>query len=255
MIKMLIDIGLVSDLIPKLVKIRRQIHQNPELSFKEHQTADLIAKQLRMFGIKDIQTEVGKTGVLAVIDSGKPGKTVALRADMDALPMLEKTGKPYTSQNKEAMHACGHDGHTATLLGVAAVLNKLRGSFQGKVKLIFQPAEEIGAGAQAMIEDGVLNQVDAIFGYHNSPGIVGQIAIKTGTVLAGVDLFKITIHGKGGHASLPQLCIDPVLIGSHLVVSLQSIISRRIAATDNAALLFLNLMRVQKKILFLMMQF
>ncbi len=233
---MLVNPSLVSDLIPELIKIRQQIHRNPELSFKEHQTANLIVKQLQTYGITDIQTEIGKTGVLVVIDSGKSGKTVALRADMDALPMLEKTGKPYASQNKEVMHACGHDGHTATLLGVAAVLNKLRDSFKGKVKLLFQPAEEIGAGAQAMIADGALNQVDAVFGYHNAPGVVGQIATKPGTILAGVDSFKITIHGKGGHASLPQLCIDPILIGSHLVVALQSLISRRIAATDNAVI-------------------
>lgn len=233
---MLVNNSLVADLIPELIKLRQQIHRNPELSFKELDTANLIVKQLQAYGITDIQTEVGRTGVLAVIDSGRPGKTVALRADMDALPMLEKTGKSYASQNKEVMHACGHDGHTATLLGVAAVLNKSRDFFKGKIKLFFQPAEEIGAGAPAMIADGALHQVDAIFGYHNSPGVVGQIATRPGTVLAGVDLLKITIHGKGGHASLPQLCIDPVLIGAHLVVALQSIVSRRIAATDNAVI-------------------
>jgi amidohydrolase len=234
--QMLIDIKLISDLIPELVTVRQQIHRNPELSFKEYQTADLIVKQLKTYGITEIQTGIGKTGVLAVIDSGKPGKTVALRADMDALPMFEKTGKSYASQNKEIMHACGHDGHLAVLLGAAAVLNKLRDSFKGKIKLIFQPAEEIGAGAQAMITHGALDQVDAIFGWHNMPGTVGQIAVRSGTILAGMDFFKITVSGKGGHASLPQLCVDPVLIGAHLVVALQAIISRRIAATDNAVI-------------------
>lgn len=221
--------GFIQTILPEIKATRQQIHRQPELCYQEKMTSQLVAEKLKAFGLQNIKTNIGKTGVTALIDSGKPGKTVALRADMDGLPVTELTNLPYQSQRPGQMHACGHDGHTATLLGVAKILTTFKPVFSGKIKLIFQPAEEGGAGAKAMIDDGVLDnpKVDAIFGYHNYPGFAeGVITTRSGCLMAGNCEFQLTVHGKGGHAGLPHLAIDPIYIGSLIVQALQSLSSR-----------------------------
>lgn len=211
---------LIDEITPHFTEIRQKIHMHPELGYQEELTAAVVAHELKQMGL-DVITGVGGTGVVAIIDSGKPGKTVALRADLDALPMAEMTERPYKSIHPGKMHACGHDGHTATLLMAANALCNFKGCFKGKVKLIFQPAEEGGgAGASAMIKDGVLESpaVDAIFAYHNYPTLpVGMVQTLEGTVLSGNTDFTITVYGKGGHAAIPDLNIDPILMSAILV--------------------------------------
>lgn len=202
---------LIKQIFPYYQQIRRQIHENPELRYEEVKTAALVEQQLKKLQLP-VQTRIGKTGVVAILDSGKPGKTVALRADMDALPIHEETNLPYQSKNSGVMHACGHDGHTATLLAVAHILSEMKSDLNGKVKFIFQPAEEGGAGAKAMIDDGVLENptVDAIFAYHNHPGApVGTILARNGCALYGNCSFDIYVHGTGGHAAQPEKVINP----------------------------------------------
>ncbi len=228
----------LQSLIPEIIKLRRKLHANPELAYQENNTAKVIADTLHKFGYA-ATTGIGVTGVSAILDSGKPGKTVALRADMDALPIQELTGLPYQSTIADKMHACGHDGHVATLLAVAGALHPLANQFKGKIKFIFQPAEEGRAGAAAMIKDGILENptVDAIFGYHNMPDIpLGIIATRPGCLLASMDTFSIRIQGKGGHAAQPHKTIDPILIGAHIVQALQSIVSRFTAPTESIVL-------------------
>ena len=206
--------------------IRRQVHQWPELAFKEEKTAELIVKKLKKLGIK-YQTGIARTGVVGRLIVDEKAPTVAIRADMDGLPITENTGLPYASQNHGIMHACGHDGHIAILLGVAAVLKE--DPPEGNVVFIFQPAEEDDGGAKPMIEQGVLDGVDAIFGGHIEGHYkTGEIGIKTGINTSYTDAFTIKITGKGGHAARPHEAIDAVLIASQLVVNLQSIISRQI---------------------------
>lgn len=199
------------------ISLRRRIHANPELGFAETQTATLVAQELELMGL-EVTKNVGGTGVVAIIDSGKPGKTVALRAELDALPIVEKTNVPYRSSCEGKMHACGHDGHTATLLAAAKALCMHREHFCGKVKLIFQPAEEAcKLGACAVIKDGVLENptVDAIFAFHNHPGFpAGTILVRFGSALSGNTNIIIKITGKGGHAATPEHNIDPILIGA-----------------------------------------
>ena len=196
-----------------MTKLRQRIHRQPELSFEEEQTASLVAQTLKDFGYEP-QTGIAGTGVVAILDSGQPGKTVALRADMDALPIQEDSDLTYRSINQGKMHACGHDGHVATLLTAAYALQQCRNKLtKGHIKLIFQPAEEGHGGAQAMIDAGVLEapKVDAIFGYHNMPQLpVGLVASRTGCIFAGVDFFSIHIQGKGGHGAMPEKTIDPL---------------------------------------------
>lgn len=216
---------LIKTALPEVVKIRHQLHQIPELKYEEVQTASLIAATLTSYGCM-IKTGIAKTGVVAIIDSGKPGKTVALRADIDALPIHEATSLPYQSKNPGKMHACGHDGHTATLLLVAYVLQKISNEFNGKVKLIFQPAEEGGKGSLAMIEDGVLEDpaVDAIFGYHNWPGLaIGEVGTRAGSILMGAGRIEISLVGRVAHTAMPQHAINPVVIGSSLVTALTAL--------------------------------
>lgn len=227
----------LENLLPEIIQARQTLHACPELKYEEHETSTLVAEYLKRWGYA-VTTGLAKTGITAVLDSGKPGKTVGLRADMDALPILEQTGLSYASKNSGKMHACGHDGHTATLLAVAGTLIHCRELFKGKIKFIFQPAEEGGAGAAEMIKAGALEnpKVDAIFGYHNMPLPLGKIAVKSDCVFAGADFLSIKIHGKGAHAAFPEKSIDSIWIGSCIVQALQGIISRGIPAADPAVL-------------------
>ena len=213
-----------------IAALRRDIHAHPELCYEEQRTAELVARQLAAWGIA-VHRGLGQTGVVGTIvgrDGGASGRAVGLRADMDALPMHESNTFAHASQHPGKMHACGHDGHTAMLLAAAQYLAQHR-DFDGTVQLIFQPAEEGGAGARAMIEDGLFEQfpVEAVFGMHNWPGMpAGSMAVSPGSVMASSNEFKITIHGKGGHAAMPSNCIDPVPIACQMVQAFQTIITR-----------------------------
>lgn len=213
----------------EIVDIRRYLHQNPELSFQESNTPRYIAEQLRALGI-EVQENVGGNGVLGIIKGGKPGKTIALRADFDALPIHEENTLEYASTVPGVMHACGHDGHTASLLGVAKVLQNNRELLKGNVVLIHQHAEEKPpGGAKFMIEDGALNGVDYVFGAHLATELpIGKIATRTGAMMASVDHFKIKIFGRGGHGARPHETLDSITVGSQLISHLQQIVSRRI---------------------------
>jgi amidohydrolase len=208
---------------------RRFLHQHPEILYEVHNTAAFVAEKLREFGVDEVVTGIGRTGVVGIIrGKGAGGRTVGLRSDMDALPLTEVTGRPYASATPGAMHACGHDGHMSMLLGAAKYLSETR-NFDGAVALIFQPAEEGGAGALAMVEDGLMERfgIDEVYGMHNMPGIpLGRFAIRKGGIMAAPDRFTITIKGRGGHAAQPHKTIDPIFIGSQLVGSLQAIAAR-----------------------------
>lgn len=211
---------------------RRHLHTIPELMFDVHQTAAFVEDKLRSFGITDITTGIGQTGVVAVIDgkSNTSGRTIGLRADMDALPIHEATGLEYASKTDGKMHACGHDGHTAMLLGAAQYLAETR-NFDGRCVLIFQPAEEGGGGGNEMVKDGMMDrwQIDEVYGMHNMPNYpVGKFAIREGALLAAADEFDIIIEGQGGHAAAPHEAVDANLAAAHVVVALQSIASRNI---------------------------
>ncbi len=209
-----------------IISTRRDIHQHPELGFQEFRTSALVAKRLKNAGL-DVRTEVGKTGVTAVLRGDNPGPCIGLRADMDALPMQETSDIPYRSENDGIMHACGHDGHTAMLIGAAEALASMRSRLNGSVKFIFQPAEEGEGGARYMIEDGVLEGVDQIFGLHlwNYQDF-GTIGIQPGPVMASADIFEISIRGIGGHGAAPQGTVDSIVVASHLIQAFQTIISR-----------------------------
>ncbi|APO78239.1 hippurate hydrolase protein (plasmid) [Rhizobium etli 8C-3] len=221
----------------ELVATRRHLHANPELSFEEVETARFVADKLGSWGY-EVFRNVGGHGVVARLQMGSSPRSIAIRADMDALPIQEETSLPYASRAAGKMHACGHDGHTTMLLGAAEYLARTR-RFDGTVNLIFQPAEEAGSasGAEAMIADGLFERFpcDAIFGLHNHPGAPeGTWLLRSGPLMAAADTVKITIKGKGGHASRPHLTVDPVLIACNLVVSLQSVVSRSIDPTQTA---------------------
>ncbi len=220
----------LADFADEITEWRRDFHENPELLYDTHRTSARVAELLESFGVDEIATGIGKTGVVGVIKgrNGGAGRTLGLRADMDALPIEEITGKPYASKTPGKMHACGHDGHTAMLLGAAKYLAETR-NFDGTVVVIFQPAEEGGAGAKAMIDDGLMTRwpIEEVYGMHNCPGIpVGEFAIRKGPIMAATDEFRITITGRGGHAAKPHETIDPIVTGSHIVTALQSISSR-----------------------------
>lgn len=208
---------------------RRYLHQNPEILYEVQNTAAFVEDKLRAFGVDEIATGIGRTGVVGIIHGQGPGgRTIGLRADMDALPLEEMTEKPWASTIPGRMHACGHDGHTSMLLGAAKHLAETR-NFDGTVAVIFQPAEEGGAGALAMIEDGLMERfrIDEVYGMHNMPGIpVGAFAIRRGGIMAAPDKFTITVRGRGGHAAQPHRTVDPILIGSQMVGSLQTIAAR-----------------------------
>ena len=209
---------------------RRDIHANPELLFDTHRTSALVAEKLTAFGCDEVVTGLGRTGVVGVIKGQKTGsgKVVGLRADMDALPIEEQTGVAYASEAKGKMHACGHDGHTAMLLGAAQYLAETR-NFDGTVVVIFQPAEEGGGGGKEMCDDGLMDRfgVQEVYGMHNWPGVpVGAFSIRPGPFFAATDKIEITIEGKGGHAAKPQQTVDPSVVAAHLVTALQTIVSR-----------------------------
>jgi amidohydrolase len=226
----------IRDLAPRIVEWRRQIHQFPELGFKEQLTAEFISRCLSEWGIEH-QTGVAKTGIVAVVHGSQPGPVLGIRADMDALPIQEENQVPYCSRHHGVMHACGHDGHVSIALGTAYYLSQHRDSFAGTVKFLFQPAEEGPGGAKPMIEEGALTNpdVDAIIGLHlwnNLP--LGTVGVRTGALMAASELFQCTIHGKGGHGAIPHQTIDSVVVGAQIVNALQTIVSRNIDPTKSA---------------------
>ena len=219
-----------AELLPEITEWRRDIHRHPEILFDTHRTAALVADKLRAFGCEQVETGIGRTGVVGVIKgrSDGSGKVVGLRADMDALPIQEATGAEHASQTPGAMHACGHDGHTAMLLGAAKYLAETR-NFDGTAVVIFQPAEEGGGGGREMCEDGMMERfgIQEVYGMHNWPGrTVGEFAIREGAFFAATDVFDIEVTGRGGHAAKPQEAVDPTLMAAHLVTALQQIASR-----------------------------
>ena len=211
---------------------RRDLHENPELLYDVHRTAAMVADKLKSFGCDEVVTGVGKTGVVGIIKGKKHGskRVIGLRADMDALPIEEITGLPYASKIQGKMHACGHDGHTAMLLGAAKYLAETR-NFDGTAVMIFQPAEEGGAGGKAMVDDGMMDRwgVQEVYGMHNAPGLpVGMFATRTGPQLASSDQFTILIEGKGAHAAEPHKGVDTLVVGANILLALQSIVARNL---------------------------
>ena len=209
-----------------IIANRRDFHKHPELGFKEHRTAKVIAEKLKSYGI-DVKTGIGKTGVIGELYGKNRGKTIALRADMDALPIQETGHLSFKSQNEGIMHACGHDGHMAMLLGAAKILSQSKARFRGKIRFIFQPAEEREGGARYMILDGCLENVDEIYGMHlwnYQP--YGEIGVKSGNIMAAADIIDITIKGIGGHGAAPQGTVDAIVAASNLIMSFQTIVSR-----------------------------
>jgi len=226
-----------AELLPEITEWRRDIHENPEILFETHRTSALVAEKLKEFGCDEIVTGIGRTGVVGVIKgkSDSSGKVIGLRADMDALPMNEETGLPYASKTPNAMHACGHDGHTAMLLGAAKYLAETR-NFDGTVVVIFQPAEEGGGGGKEMCDDGMMDRwnIQEVYGMHNWPGKpVGSFAIRSGAFFAATDVFEITVNGRGGHGAKPQETIDPTVTAAQVVTMLQTIASRNADPVEN----------------------
>src|SRR5207245_7948904 len=219
----------IDELVPDMVAMRRDLHQHPELSFEEVRTSGIGAQRLRSLGL-DVRTGVAKTGVVGLLHGGasKPGaKTIAIRADMDALPVHELNEIDYRSQVDGKMHACGHDGHTSILLAVADILSKRRAELTGNVKFIFQPAEETIGGAEPMVKEGAMEGVDGIIGLHlMSDYEMGHVGVRPGIVFASADKFVLTVHGKGGHAAMPDSAVDSIVIGAYIITALQTLISR-----------------------------
>jgi len=233
-------INRVAAMADEIAVWRRDFHENPELLFDVHRTAGIVADKLREFGCDEVVTGIGRTGVVGVIkgrDTGS-GRVIGLRADMDALPIEEATDVPYKSKVPGTMHACGHDGHTAMLLGAAKYLAETR-NFDGTAIMIFQPAEEGGGGGDAMCRDGLMERfgVQEVYGMHNMPGIpVGAFAIRPGPMMAAADRFIIEIEGKGGHAARPHDCIDTVLVAAHVITALQSVVARNVDPLESAVI-------------------
>lgn len=220
----------------EIIEIRRDIHQHPELGFEVHRTAKKVANHLTSLGM-DVKTGVGKTGVTGELKGANPGPTIALRADMDALPIQETGDAPYKSIHDGMMHACGHDGHTAILLGAATVISSMAQHLHGNVRFIFQPAEEGDGGARFMIEDGCLDDVDEIYGLHLwNYQAYGHIGVKSGPIMAAADGFHIHIKGKGGHGAAPQGTVDAISISGHVINALQTIVSRNTNPLENTVL-------------------
>ena len=223
----------IADLSDEIAQWRQDLHRHPEILYDVHRTAGIVADRLKQFGCDEVVPGIGKTGVVGLVHGRRgdgAGRTIGLRADMDALPIGETTGKPWASQTEGAMHACGHDGHTAMLLGAAKYLCETR-NFDGTVAVIFQPAEEGGAGGLAMVNDGLMERfnISQVFGMHNAPGLpVGAFAMTPGPTMASADRFVVDIRGHGGHAAKPNECVDPIVIGAQIVSALQTIVSREI---------------------------
>ena len=229
---------LLAPLHAEMTAWRQDIHAHPELGFQENRTAGLVAAKLEAFGFDEVHRGVGRTGVVGVLRAGKSGRSVGLRADMDALPILEVNRFGHCSVNKGVMHACGHDGHTAMLLGAARYLASTR-RFDGVVNFIFQPAEEGLGGARAMIEDGLFDRFpcQAVFGMHNRPSLdIGRFAVRSGPMMAGGAFFDIRVTGKGAHGARPETSVDAALVAAQIAVTLQSIVSRNVAPVDTAVL-------------------
>ena len=221
----------------ELTAIRRDIHAHPEIGFTEHRTSDIVAAKLKEWGI-EVHRNVGGTGVVGVLRKGNGQASIGLRADMDALPIVEATGKPYASTTPGIMHACGHDGHTTMLLGAARYLAET-GNFNGTVNFIFQPAEEGLGGAEAMLKDDLFARFpcDNVFGMHNRPGLeLGKFAIRPGAMMAGGAFFDITINGRGAHGARPEESIDPVVVAASIITAMQSVVARNVKAKDTAVL-------------------
>src|SRR5579883_382191 len=226
----------IQALQPDLVEWRRQLHQRPELGFREQITATFIAQKLQEWGIEH-QTGIAQTGIVAVIKGNRPGPVLGIRADMDALPIQEENDVPYRSQHDGVMHACGHDGHVTIALGTARYLSQHRPDFAGTVKIIFQPAEEGPGGAKPMIEAGVLKNpdVDAIIGLHLWNNLqLGKVGVRTGALMAAVELFNCTILGKGGHGAMPHQTVDSIVVAAQIVNALQTIVARNVNPIDSA---------------------
>jgi amidohydrolase len=232
-------INRVAEFTDEIVAWRRDFHAHPELRYDVHRTAGRVAELLRSFGVDEVVTGIGRTGVVGLIRGhGEGTKTIGLRADMDALPITERSNTPHKSQSPGRMHACGHDGHTAMLLGAAKYLAETR-NFSGTVALIFQPAEEGGAGGKAMLEDGLMERfkISEVYGLHNMPGqTAGSFGIRPGGIMAASDEFNIEVEGRGGHAARPHTVHDPVLTAAHIIVALQSIVSRNVDPVRSAVL-------------------
>lgn len=224
-----------SALLDRVTQWRHDLHGCPEVGFRELRTSDYVASVLTSLGL-EVTRDVGGTGVVASISRGDGAGAVGLRADMDGLPIAEQTGRPWSSQHADVMHACGHDGHMAMVLGAAAVLAS-EGGFHGTVHLVFQPAEEHGLGAKAMLADGLLERfpMDAMYGLHNLPGIpAGHLHTRAGAIMASEDNFEIRITGRGGHAARPQMVVDPIVIGAEIVLAMQTIVARNVDPSQSA---------------------
>jgi amidohydrolase len=237
-------INRVADLLPEISAWRQDIHAHPELLFDVHRTAGVVAEKLKSFGCDEIVTGIGRTGVVGVIrgkkgqGKGQASRTIGLRADMDALPIEETTGLPYKSTNPGKMHACGHDGHTAMLLGAAKYLAETR-NFAGTAVVIFQPAEEGGGGGREMVKDGMMDRfkIEEVYGMHNYPGFpIGDFAIRSGPMMAAADRVTIDIEGLGGHAARPHTCTDTVVVGAAIVSQIQSIVARNVDPLESAVI-------------------
>lgn len=227
---------IVKNNIKKVIEYRRHLHQFPELSFEEFETSAFVADRLKEMGY-DVRTNIGGTGVMAILDTGRPGRTIAFRADMDALPIMEETGLPFDSKRVGVMHACGHDGHMSILLGTAMLLMEIKDRLSGVIKLIFQPGEEANGGAKCIINDGALHDpdVDGIFALHMMPDIpTGTIALKAGYMTATDDEFYIRVHGIGAHSSEPESGVNAITIASQIVMGLNSILGGNVSPFDVA---------------------
>lgn len=227
-------INRIADFHDDLTAWRRDLHEHPELGFQEVRTSAVVAAKLREFGVDEVVTGIAQTGVVGVIRGRKPGGAIGMRADMDALPILEDTGLPYASKTPGVMHACGHDGHTTMLLGAARYLAETR-NFAGTVYVIFQPAEEGMAGGRVMVEEGLFQRfpMDMVFGMHNWPQLpAGQFVWRHGPIMAATSQFEITITGRGAHAAMPHNGIDPIVVAAHIVTGLQTIVARNVEPMD-----------------------
>ena len=227
----------LDNVLPEITAWRRELHRHPELQYELPRTAAFVAERLREFGVDEVIEGIGRSGVVALVHGRRrdSGRVIGLRADMDALPIVEASGAAWSSESEGRMHACGHDGHTAMLLGAARALADSR-DFDGTVALIFQPAEEGGAGALAMLEDGLMERfgIERVYGMHNWPGLpVGEFAIRPGPVMACADQFDLRVTGRGGHAAMPHLCVDAMVVACEIVLALQSIASRNVSPVES----------------------